>query len=343
MVSTAGKKGGYGQEIYDECVKIRDGVIDVPDTLVVIYAADPDDDWTDEKVWAKANPNLGRSKTLETMRARANEARQLPRLQNDFLCFQLNLWTEQAVRWLPIDALHEDGRPFGWKYCAGPTGWKELEAKLKGKFCYSGIDLSSIVDLSAVVHYFPVQDGLAVPAVLARFYKPATYIEIHGKRDRLPYAAWVKSGALMATPGDVIDYDFIRAAVNADAENFDLRGIGIDRFNATQTTIQMAADGLPIEYFRQGFISMNPPSKILEKAIIAGDIHHGDHPVLSRHIRVVAVETDAADNIKPTKKFSTERIDGVIALVEAIGMAENEDGSDKALTSETIIKRGGLL
>ncbi len=343
LISTAGKRGSYGEIIYDECVKIRDGLINVPDTLVVIYAADPEDDWRDEKTWRKANPNLGKSKKIEAMRADCLEARQLPRLLNDFLCYQLNLWSEQSVRWLPIDAIHADGRKFGWNYCAGPIAWPDLEAALVGKFCYSGIDLSSIVDLTAVVHFFPVQDGLPVPAVLCRAYKPKAYIEDHGKRDNLPYGQWVADGALRSTPGDVVDYDFIRKDVNTDAETFDIRGIGIDRHNATKTTIDMQADGLPIEVFHQGMISMNPPSKILEKLVISGAFHHGDHPILRRHATVVAVETDAADNIKPTKKLSTERIDLIVALIEAIGMAENEDGQGGKLTSEQIIKRGGLI
>ena len=214
---------------------------------------------------------------------------------------------------------------------------------MAGKFCYTGIDLSAIIDLSAVVHYFPVQDGVDVPTLLARAYKPAAYIDEHEKRDKLPYRKWVSDGALRTTPGDVVDYDFIRRDVNADAEVFDIRGIGIDRFNATQTTILMAADGLPIEYFRQGFISMNPPAKILEMATISGNLHHGDHPVFNRHARVVAIVTDAAGNIKPSKQHSTERIDLIVALVEAIGMSEKEDGSGRKLTSELIIERGGLI
>ncbi len=342
LISTAGKKGDYGETIWEECLKIRDGLINIPDTLVVIYAAEIDDDWLDETVWAKANPNLGKSKKIEAMREAAHEARELPRLLNDFLCYQLNLWAEQAVRWLPMDAIHTDGRRYGWKYCSGPISWRELESHLAGKFCYSGIDLSSVVDLASLIHYFPVQDGVDVPTVLCRFYKPAVYLEVHGKRDKLPYKRWASEGALTATPGDVIDYDWIEKDTNEDAEKFDIQAIGIDRHNATQTTINMQKAGLPIEFFGQGFISMNPPAKMLEKLVISNGIHHGSHPILYRHARVVAVETDAADNIKPTKKLSTERIDGIIGLVEAIGMAEMEDGKNKKLTSKRIIERGGF-
>lgn len=344
LISTAGKKGGYGAEVYDECEKICDGVIDDPETLVVIYAADPDkDDWTKEATWLKANPNLGVSKKLDTMRADARRAMQSPRLENSFKAYHLNIWSEQAVRWLPIDMSDDAGRRFGWKYCAGPIGWKNMEFEMTGKRCFSGIDLSSISDLTALVHWFPVQDGLDVPAIVARFFKPEDLMVEHSKRDKLPYDQWVKQGALLATSGNVVDYAFLKKTLFDDAERFEIQNIGVDRFNATQTTIEIAQEGLPIEYFQQGFLSLSPPSKELERIVMSNALHHGDHPILDRHAKVVAVETDPAGNIKPTKKHSVQRIDGIAALVNAIGVASKDEGDAGKLTSDKIIQRGGLI
>lgn len=343
LISTAGKKGGYGETVWAECEGIIDGTIDDPETLVVIYAADPEDDWQAESTWFKANPNLGVSKKLESMQADARRARQSPRLENSFKAYHLNLWSEQAVRWLPIDNADDEGRRFGWNYCAGLVGWKDLEKKMLGKRCFSGIDLSSIADLTALVHFFPVQDGVENPTALARFFKPADLIDTHSKRDKLPYDRWVSDGALFATPGNVVDYAFLKQTLYADAVAFEIANIGADRFNATQTTIEIAQAGLPIEYFQQGFLSMSPPSKELERLVISNALIHGNHPILNRHARVVAVETDPAGNIKPTKSKSTERIDGIVALVEAIGVAAKDEGLGHRLTSERIIARGGLL
>lgn len=343
MISTAGKKGTYGEEVWDECEKIVDGTIKDPETLVVIYAADQDDDWTAEETWFKANPNLGVSKKLDTMRTDARRARQSPRLENSFKAYHLNIWSEQAVRWLPIESADDDGRRFGWKYCAGPIGWKGLESKLTGLRCFSGIDLSSIADLTALVHFFPVQEGLDVPAVLARFFKPEALVMAHTKKDKLPYDRWVQEGALYATPGNVVDYAFLKKTLFDDAERFEIQNIGADRFNATQTIIEIGQEGLPIEYFQQGFLSMSPPSKELERMVISNGLNHGNHPILSRHARVVAVETDPAGNIKPTKGKSTERIDGIVALVNAIGVASKDEGTGQKLTSDRIKARGGLL
>jgi phage terminase large subunit-like protein len=333
LISTAGKKGGYGEEVFEECIKIRDGVIDDPETLVVIYAADPDDNWTDQKVWFKANPNLGKTIPLSRVETDCHRARQLPRLENSFKQFRLNLWTEQAVRWLPIDAINDEDHKFGWDYCRGPIDWKQLESTLAHKKCFGGLDLSSTTDLSALVWWFPVQDGLEVPVALARFWKPADTIKAHAKRDKLPYERWVADGAIVATPGNVIDYAAIKEQVYRDAESFkiaysgarerkaDEGGLAIDRWNATQLATELVSEGLPVVLFGQGFASMGSPSKQLESLVLTNGFHHGGHPVLRRHAQVVAVEESPAGDFKPAKNRSTERIDGIVALIMALGIA----------------------
>lgn len=333
LISTAGKKGTYGEELWDESVKIADGTLDEPTTLVVIYAADVEDDWQAEATWFKANPNLGVSKKLEAMRIDARRAQLSPRLENHFKNYHLDIWTEQAVRWLPIDSVDDEGRRFGWNHCGGPIAWKDLEEHLAGKVCFGGLDLSSTTDLSALCWWFPIQEGLEIPAVLCRFFKPRDLIKAHSKRDRLPYDKWVHEKALFDTPGNVIDYAFIQAQVYRDAERFHVAhidnharkphegGIAIDRWNATETAVKLQEEGLPVVPFGQGYASMSAPAKELERLVLCNGFHHGGHPVLKRHAQVVAVEQDPADNIKPAKNKSTERIDGVVAQVMAIGIA----------------------
>jgi phage terminase large subunit-like protein len=333
LISTAGKKGGYGEEIYDECVKIRDGVQDDPETLVVIYAADPEDDWTDPKIWAKANPNLDKTIKLDRVHADCKQARQLPRLENAFKQFRLNVWTEQAVKWLPIDAVDDEGRRYGWDHCIGPVPWQKLDELMKHKLCFGGLDLSSTNDLSALVWWFPIQDGLEIPVAIARFWKPADLIKAHAKRDKLPYERWVKEQAIVATPGNVVDYAFIQEQIYRDAENFKIAyygqqkreahegGLAIDRYNATETAVKLGQEGLPVVLYGQGFVSMSPPAKELERLVLCNGFHHGGHPVLRRHAQVVAIEEDAAGNIKPAKNKTAERIDGIPAFCNALGIA----------------------
>jgi phage terminase large subunit-like protein len=338
LISTAGKKGGYGEEVWDECQKILDGTLDDPETLVVVYAAGPEDDWTDPKVWAKANPNLGVSKKLDVMETEARRARQLPRLVNNFKRYQLNLWTEQSTLWLPIDGIDDDGNPFGWDHCVGPVGWKDLEARVKGKRCFGGVDLSSVQDISALSWWFPVQPGLVLPVWLVRFFKPKALLKEHGRRDKLPYERWADEGAIIATPGNVVDYAFIKEQIFRDAEMFRIAhagetkledgqgGLAIDRWNATQMAVELQQEGLPVVLMGQGFASLAAPSAELERLVLSNGFHHGGHPVLRQHAKVVAVEEDAAGNIKPAKNKSTQRIDGIASGVNALGIAARDKG-----------------
>lgn len=342
MISTAGVKGSHGEEVYNECLAILSGEIEDPSTLVVIYAAANDDDWEDEATWLKANPNWGKSVKPETFREDFKRARQSPRVENDFRRYKLNQWTDQAVRWLPIDAVDDDGKRFGWDHCVGPTPWNELEAKLLGKRCFGGLDLSATQDLSALEWWFPIQDGITTPIVLSRFWKPRDLIKAHGLRDKVPYADLVKQGALLTTPGNVIDHGAIRAQVIADASLFKVAfygekreahqgGLAIDRFDATETIVQLDGEGLPVVPFGQGFVSMSGPAKELERLVLSNGFHHGGHPVLRRHAQAVAVEQDAAGNIKPSKKYSTQRIDGIAGLTMALGIAAHDVGPQRSI------------
>jgi phage terminase large subunit-like protein len=340
MISTAGQKGSHGEEIFKECQAIVNGELDDPETMVVIYAPGLDDDWTLESTWRKANPNYGKTVKVEPFVADFNRARQLPRLENDFKRYRLNIWTDQAVRWLPIDAAYDDGRRYGWDHCIGPIDWKGLEAALKGKTCFGGLDLSSTSDLSALAWWFPIQDGLPIPAALARFFKPAELLKAHARRDRLPYERWHKENALIVTDGDVIDYAVIREQIYRDADAFkiahignrerkpDEGGLAIDRWNATETAVKLRDEGLPVVLFKQDYGSMNAPSKELERLCLCNGFHHGGHPILREHAKAVAVKMSADGAfIRPVKQNPTGRIDGIPALVNALGIAAKGVGA----------------
>lgn len=340
LISTAGQKGTHGEEVFKECQAILAGDLDDPETMVVIYAPGEEDDWTKEETWRKANPNFGKSVKVEPFLADFKRAQQLPRLENSFKRYRLNIWTDQAVRWLPMDSVDDEGRRFGWDHCAGPIAWNkpEYEARLIGKRCHGGLDLSSTQDLSALVWFFDIQEGLEVPAVLVRAYKPADLVKEHAKRDRQPYERWIKEGALLTTPGNVVDYAFIEKQVLADATKFRIAyygqakretnegGLAIDRFNATGTAVRLEQEGIPVVLFGQGMVSLSAPSKELERLVMSNGFHHGGHPLFRRHAQAVAVVMDDAENIKPTKAKSNGRIDLIAAFVDALGIAEQGAG-----------------
>lgn len=312
IISTAGERGGYGWELWNTSLKIRDGVIDDPETYVVIYAAEPDDDWTDPGVWGKANPNLGVSLKLSYLEDQCAQARENPRLENDFKRYHLNLWVEQAVRWLPMDH---------WRQCAegADETWKEFESQLEGRPCFGGLDLAQTRDVTALVWFFPPHNDRPA-AVLCRFWVPEQSVGIRVRRDRVPYDQWIKAGAMMTTPGNVTDYRAIRERIIQDVASFKVTGLAIDRWNATQLAVELQEDGMPVTLFGQGFASMAAPTKELERLVMSHGFDHGNHPVLAWMAANAAVASDAAGNIKPAKDRSTEKIDGIVALIMGVGL-----------------------
>lgn len=315
IISTAGERGGYGWELWNTSEKIRDGVIDDPETYVVIYAADPEDDWTSPETWAKANPNLGRSIKREYLEDQCRQARENPRLENDFKRYHLNLWVEQAVRWIPMDH---------WRQCAAmpanADSWRNIEDDLVGRPCFGGLDLAQTRDITALVWWFPPIDGKPA-ATICRFFVPEDGVTLRTRRDRVPYEQWVRDGAIMATPGNVTDYDFVKEQVFRDAERFQVQGLAIDRWNATQLANQLLGEGLPVVLFGQGFASMGAPTKELERLVMGHGFDHGNHPVLGWMASNAAVVADSAGNIKPAKDRATEKIDGIVALIMGVGLS----------------------
>jgi len=191
-------------------------------------------------------------------------------------------------------------------------------ARLKGRRCYVGLDLSSTKDLTAAVGTFPDDDGPGFD-VLAEFWVPNENIQERVTRDRVPYDQWRRDGFLNATPGNVIDSEAVRRVLNAWALEFDLREIAYDPWNATDLVIRLSEqDGLTCVPIRQGFRSLSAPTKALETAILSKTLRHDGHPILRWCIGNVVVELDAAGNYKLSKAVSTERIDGASALVNAV-------------------------
>lgn len=302
---------------YEYAAKVRDGVIDDPAFLPVIYEADLKDNWRLQKVWKKANPNLGISVFMEYLKRECKKAQEMPTRENAFKRLHLNIRTEQDVRWLPMDL---------WRECGDSINIDELE----GRPCYGGLDLASTRDLCSFKLFFP-EDG---NAVVSYFWVPKASAVERQKRDRVPYLTWAKQKHIKLTRGNVVDYDVIRDDVNLAGQQFDIRQIAIDRWNSTQLQTQLKGDGFDVVPFGQGFASMSAPSKELEKLILAKDIRHGNQPVLNWCASNVMVEMDAAGNIKPSKKKSSEKIDGIVSLIMAIGLAMVDEDSGPSVYEE---------
>lgn len=322
LTTTAGQRGvGYAWEQHEYARQVRDEMVEDPTLLVVIFAADEDrcdddpDYWATEEAWREANPGLGISPKLDFMRQQADRAKRSNRLENRFKRFYLNLWTEQAVRWLRIS---------DWDGCRGEVHWKELEEFLRGRRCFAGLDLSTKVDLSTICYDFPPADPDDPDDphfLLWRYFVPAARIERRVDDDKVPYDHWVAQGAITATEGNVIHYGAIERQLLADADRFEIQEVAYDPWNATQLATRMQDEGLTMVEFRQGYGSMSEPSKDFEALCISGRLRHGGNPVARWNAGNVAITSDPADNIKPAKDKSAERIDGIVAAIMAHGRA----------------------
>jgi len=304
-ISTAGyDRHSILWELYDHAKKVAENPALDPTFLPILYEAPREADWTDEKVWKQANPALGDFRSLEEMRIAAQRAKAIPAQENSFRRLYLNQWTEQAERWLAMPL---------WDACQVPLELRDL----RGRQCFVGMDLSTTTDLTALVAVFP--DGEGGFDVWPQFFVPKDQMRERERRDGVPYPQWEHDGFLIGTPGPVVDYEAVRQTLKQWAALFDVRDIAYDPWNATDLVNRLQEqDGLPCTKVQQGFASLSAPTKALEMAILSKDLRHAGHPVLRWCVGNVAVEHDATGNVKPSKKVSTERIDGVIALVMAV-------------------------
>tara|TARA_B100001741_G_C16542593_1_gene595090 strand:- start:442 stop:2028 length:1587 start_codon:yes stop_codon:yes gene_type:complete len=283
-----------------------------PSFFACIYEAEESDDWTDKEVWPKANPSWNVTINPKTFATDCKEAQVSNTKENAFKRYRLNMWTQSDTRWIKSEA---------WTACSsGPP------ASLEGRECWCGLDLATTYDTSAFVAVFPAPDGTY--DVLCKFWIPGDNALDREKRDRVPYTRWAdeEENGLTMTDGNVTDYDIVRRDINEFSKVYNIRQIAIDRWNATQLSIQLQGDGLEVVGFGQGFGSMSAPSKLLENLIASGKLRHGNNKILNWMVGNCSVKVDASGNMKPIKPKagSPERIDGVVSLVMALGAHSSE-------------------
>ena len=275
--------------------------------FAAIWQIDEDDDPFDEKAWKKANPNLGISKSLDYMRDQAAKARLMPGKLSTFLTKQLNRRTDVQDRWLSIDL---------WDACEGVI---DVEA-LKGRQCFAGMDLARSKDMSALALVFP--DDAGGFDVIMRYWIPEEEMQERIGRDRVPYDLWAREGLINVTPGNVADFRQIETEVVSLAASYPITEWAYDPMFATDLATRLRDDhGLnPID-FVQTFKNYAMPCKELERLLISGKLRHGGHKVLRWNAGNVVVRTGPSGNQMPDKAKSSQRIDGISALLMALGRA----------------------
>ncbi len=293
----------YEQHQYSE--RVLDGTVEADSHFAFICSIDEGDNWQDPEVWKKANPNLGVSVSISDMEEQAEKAKNSPVFENTFRRLKCNQWTEQAERWLTMEA---------WNKAAGTVDIKALE----GVKCWAGLDLADTTDTAALVLVFLVDE---YRIVLPLFYCPEETVSRRTKSEGIPYRMWVDRGLVTATPGNVIDYRYIHNDIKRLAKTYKIKEIAYDPWHATELIQNLEDDGYVMVPMRQGYQTLSAPTKELLALTLNGLLVHGDNRVLNWQAMNMAVMTDPAGNVKPAKDKSKDKIDGMVALIMALDRA----------------------
>ena len=309
IITTAGTdRNSIAFELHQKSLDILEGRRYDPTFYPVVYSLPDDADWTDEANWYKVNPSLGYTVDIERLRDAFREAQQNPADEMTFRWLRLNQWVKSTVRWMPMDK---------WDLCAKDIDIQSLE----GRECYGGLDLSSTSDITAFVLVFTPEEEDGEFIILPYFWIPEDNVQLRVRHDHVPYDVWERAGEFETTEGNVIHYGYIERFIERLHESFNIREIAFDRWGATQMVQDLEGMGFTVIPFGQGFRDMSPPTKELMKLVLEGRINHGGNPVLRWMADNAVARTDPAGNIKLDKQKSTEKIDGMIALIMALDRA----------------------
>jgi phage terminase large subunit-like protein len=306
IITTAGRgQENIAYDIVDYARKVARGEIDDPSMLQILFETPADADWRDEEVWHRVNPGLKHGfPDIEGLRALAREAEHRPGDREMFRQLNLNVWLDHSTDPFVEMSIYDHG--------ARDVDLLDLE----GEPCWLGVDLSTVGDLSVIVACWrDDEDGFVVHPW---FYCPGDNLRRRSDIDGVPYPTWAEEGHITPTPGNVIDERVIEDQIRELCARFDVREIAFDPHYGRKMIAGLLEDGLPAVEMRQGWVTMAPAIRELERAIVGRRFRHGGHPVLRWNFSNIAVETDKAGNKAFNKSKSTDRIDGAVAAAMAV-------------------------
>ncbi len=352
FITTAGDdadRTSIGWEVHKEAESILLGIKHDPTFYALIYGIDKENKriwkgreyeeiegdlqdeatwrkvWESEDTWEKVNPSIGHTVPWEKVRDQLTRAKGNFAKEKNFRWLRLNSWEKiKLSKWLPVEI---------WDRCKG----KLYPDRLRGRPCYGGLDLSSKIDITSFVLLFPPDDINKKWIVLPWFWVPEDRVQERVETDKVPYDQWVQQGYLKTTPGNVIDYDFIEHEILEQAGIYDIQEIGFDPWNAMQTAVNLGNEGLTMVEVRQGYKSMSPAMKEIEQLTRGNKIIHNGHPILSWNVGNVEVKMDENENIRPVKGPKIERIDGLVAMNNAMARAILNEDHDSVYKTRGVI------
>lgn len=286
------------------CVEILRGLKKDDSTFAAIYELDEGDVWHDEKVWHKANPNMGVTVVPEFLREQVTQALNNPADEVGVKTKNFNVWCDVAESWIDEDVITSRMQKIDWSF-------------FDGKAVYAGVDLAAVSDLTALAVMSYNTDGKLVFKV--EYYLPESAL-LRGNNASL-YREWKRQGYLRTTSGNVTDYSYITDRlehINNDSDG--IIGIAYDPWNSVQWAIDATEKGLNLMKFNQNMGNFNKPTKEFQRLILGGEIIIDYNPITQFCFRNVVMKEDLNSNVRPVKQFKDKKIDGVIAIIEALGV-----------------------
>lgn len=321
-ITTAGSnRAGICYEQRDYVSKLINGVADDPTYFGLVYTIDDGDDWTTELAWRKANPNYGVSVSPEDLARKAYKAQQQTSATNNFLTKHLDIWVNADTAWLDMRA---------WDRCRVPG---LLLDDFEGRDVYLGLDLASRIDIASVAYWFPPVDG-GKHSIFHIGFLPESAIE---NSDNSQYAGWAMDGHLRETEGVMTDQEVIKEHVLEACRRFNVRGVAVDPFQAHKLLREMADMQVPVVEYGQNVKNMSEPMKDFEGLVLAGMVEIPEDPCLTWMASNVVCHRDSKDNVYPRKEMVQNKIDGVVALIMARGMALQDQSGPSIYESERLM------
>jgi phage terminase large subunit-like protein len=250
----------------------------------------------------------------------------MPSAANNFKTKHLNEWVNADTAWMDMRS---------WEACSNPA---LEETDFIGEPCIIALDLASKIDMAAKIMLFRREiDGKSHFYVFGKYYLPRDTVD---RGENSQYQGWESLGLLSVTPGAVTDFSFIEEDLLMNCSDYDVKEVPYDPFQATQLSSRMIAQGLPMVEMRPTVLNFSEPMKQLEALVLQKRLHHTGDPVLSWMVSNVVCHTDQKDNIYPRKERAENKIDGVVAMIMALGRAL---ANEVIVDDDSIYEERGLL
>jgi phage terminase large subunit-like protein len=291
-----------------EALQVLSGTVNDDSLFTLIYTLDDDDDWNDPKLWIKANPNIGRTVQMENMIDLYNAAKNGGSTREvDFKTKNLNIWVHSAYNWIPDEV-----------FMNGKMDYSLADQSEREVMCWGGMDLGQTADLTCVAFLFdPDANNGKFIFHLFTWCCDRALEKAHERG--YPYMDWQRAGLLDVTPGNVTEYGYIENKLREFRTKHHIVNIGYDRAMAIPTVINLEYDGFAMQQFNQGIMNMNAPTRTLEELFIANSAAHNGNDIMRYMFQNVVIVRDASGNMKITKKDPDKKVDGVVAMVMALG------------------------